>query len=49
MCDIPINHFHFQLIPRYSDEKRGSKNFVKPRKEYVKNENKINEIKNLIN
>lgn len=31
MCDGPMNHFHIQLIPRYSFEKRGSKNFVKPR------------------
>ena len=34
MCDGPMNHFHVQLIPRYSFEKRGSKNFVKPRFEY---------------
>lgn len=35
MCDGPMNHFHVQLIPRYAFEKRGSKNFVKPRFEYV--------------
>ena len=35
MCDGPNNHYHVQLIPRYPDENRGSKNFVKPRKEYV--------------
>jgi len=29
-----MNHFHIQLIPRYSFENRGSKNFVKPRMEY---------------
>ena len=30
-----MNHFHIQLIPRYDYEKRGSKNFVKPRSDYV--------------
>lgn len=35
MCDGPMNHFHDQLIPRYDYEKRGSKNFVKPRMEYL--------------
>ncbi len=35
MSDGPMNHYHLQLIPRYSFEERGSKNFVKPRKEYV--------------
>lgn len=29
MCDGPMNHFHIQLIPRYSFEKRGSKKFCK--------------------
>ena len=41
MCDGPMNHFHIQLIPRYSFEKRGSKNFVKPRFEYVENKEKL--------
>ena len=41
MCDGPMNHFHIQLIPRYAFEKRGSKNFVKPRFEYVENKEKI--------
>ena len=27
MCDGPMNHFHIQLIPRYSFEKRDSKIF----------------------
>ena len=45
MCDGPMNHFHVQLIPRYSFEKRGSKNFVKPRFEYVEDKEKIEEIK----
>ena len=35
MCDGPNNHYHWQLIPRYPDEPRGSTNFVKPRGEYV--------------
>ena len=34
MCDGPNNHYHVQLIPRYSNEKRGSSNFVKPRSDY---------------
>ena len=41
MCDGTMNHFHIQLIPRYSFEKRGSKNFVKPRSEYVEDKEKI--------
>lgn len=35
MCDGPMNHYHVQLIPRYSSEKRGSGNFVKSRTDYV--------------
>lgn len=34
MCDGPMNHYHVQLIPRYSNEERGSGNFVKPRQKY---------------
>ena len=45
MCDGPMNHFHVQLIPRYSFEKRGSKNFVKERKEYVEDNEKVKQIK----
>ena len=41
MCDGPMNHFHIQLIPRYSFEKRGSKNFVKPRFEYREDKEKL--------
>ena len=41
MCDGPMNHFHVQLIPRYSFEKRGSKNFVKPRFDYKKDKEKV--------
>ena len=41
MCDGPMNHFHVQLILRYAYEKRGSKNFVKPRKEYEEDKKKI--------
>ena len=48
MCDGPMNHFHVQLIPRYKDEKRGSRNFVKERKSYVYNEKKVNIIRNLL-
>ena len=49
MCDGPLNHFHIQLIPRYSFEKRGSKNFVKPRFEYRENKEKIIQLRNRIN
>ena len=49
MCDGPNNHYHIQLIPRYSYEKRGSTNFVKERKEYVYNEAKFNDVKKFIN
>ncbi len=49
MCDGPMNHFHVQLIPRYSFEKRGSNNFVKPRMEYKEDLDKLNEIRNLLN
>ena len=45
MCDGPMNHFHLQLIPRYSFEKRGSENFVKTRLEYIHNEDKINKLR----
>lgn len=49
MCDGPNNHYHVQLIPRYSFEERGSKNFVKPRKEYVYDGEKLSLLKKLIN
>ena len=49
MCDGPMNHFHVQLIPRYSFEKRGSKNFVKPRKEYIEDKEKIEKLRKLLN
>ena len=48
MCDGPNNHYHIQLIPRYADEKRGSKNFVKSRKEYVANSEKLETVRKLI-
>ncbi len=48
MCDGPNNHFHLQLIPRYSFEKRGSTNFVKERQSYVYEEEKIYKIRELI-
>ena len=49
MCDGPMNHFHVQLIPRYSFEKRGSKNFVKPRFEYVHDSEKVSLLRKRIN
>ncbi len=48
MSDGPMNHYHVQLIPRYAFEERGSKNFVKPRKQYIFDEEKFNKVKNLI-
>ena len=48
MCDGPNNHYHVQLIPRYSHEKRGSGNFVKPRKEYIPDKEKLEEVRKLI-
>lgn len=48
MCDGPNNHYHIQLIPRYSNEKRGSGNFVKPRKAYVFVKAKFEAVKNQI-
>jgi len=49
MCDGPMNHFHVQLIPRYSHEKRGSSNFVKPRFEYKEDLDKIKKLKKRLN
>ena len=49
MCDGPMNHFHIQLIPRYEFEKRGSKNFVKERQEYIEDKDKIEKIRELLN
>jgi len=49
MCDGPMNHFHLQLIPRYKNEKRGSSNFVKERKEYIFDKEKFNKVKELLN
>ena len=48
MCDGPMNHFHVQLIPRYEFEKRGSKNFVKPRFEYKEDKEKIVKIRKIM-
>lgn len=48
MSDGPMNHYHVQLIPRYPNEERGSKNFVKPRKDYVYDEEKINLVREKI-
>ncbi len=49
MSDGHMNHYHVQLIPRYSYEERGSKNFVKPRKEYVFSKEKFEKVRRLIN
>ena len=48
MCDGPMNHFHIQLIPRYSFEKRGSTNFVKERFSYTYEPEKMARVKELI-
>ena len=48
MCDGPMNHFHVQLIPRYACEKRGSRNFVKPRQEYIHQPEKVEALRQLL-
>ena len=48
MCDGPNNHYHVQLIPRYSFEERGSKNFVKQRHPYVFDEKKFNAVQKML-
>lgn len=48
MCDGPNNHYHLQLIPRYSFEKRGSTNFVKPRQDYYEDKEKIEQMRKMI-
>ena len=48
MCDGPMNHFHVQLIPRYSFEKRGSENFAKPRFKYQEDKEKLNKLRVLM-
>ncbi len=48
MCDGPMNHFHVQLIPRYSFEERGSNNFIKPRFEYKEDKQKIKKLRELM-
>ena len=48
MCDGLNNHYHVQLIPRYSFEKRGSTNFVKERKKYKYNEDKLQQVRKSI-
>ena len=45
MCDGPMNHFHLQLIPRYSEERRGSSNFLKPRGKYVLDLQKLEKLR----
>jgi histidine triad (HIT) family protein len=49
MCDGPMNHSHVQLIPRYRFEKRGSTNFVKERKLYQEDKEKIVILRRLLN
>lgn len=48
MSDGPMNHYHVQLIPRYPNEERGSKNFVKPRGEYIYEEVSFLKVKRLL-
>jgi diadenosine tetraphosphate (Ap4A) HIT family hydrolase len=48
MCDGLNNHYHVQLIPRYAYEKRGSGNFVKPRKTYEFHKDKFEAVRKLI-
>lgn len=48
MCDGPMNHFHVQLIPRYSYERRGSRNFVKERGVYSEDQEKLSKLRKLL-
>lgn len=48
MCDGEMNHFHLQLIPRYGEEERGSKNFVKPRQPYEEDKEKIKMLREIM-
>jgi diadenosine tetraphosphate (Ap4A) HIT family hydrolase len=48
MSDGKMNHYHVQLIPRYANEERGSKNFVKPRMKYVYDEQKTTMVRQKI-
>ena len=48
MCDGPMNHFHIQLIPRYPEEKRGSRNFVKARQGYIRDPEKVMALRELL-
>ena len=48
MCDGPNNHYHVQLIPRYSYEKRGSGNFVKARSAYFPDAEKLRAVREKI-
>lgn len=48
MCDGPMNHFHVQMIPRYSFERRGSRNFVKERSTYVEDIEKVKQLRTLL-
>ena len=45
MCDGNMNHFHIQFIPRYKNEKRGSKNFIKERQKYIEDKEKVNNLR----
>ena len=49
MCDGPMNHFHVQMIPRYAYERRGSRNFVKERIDYVVDRAKLLRLRQLLN
>lgn len=49
MCDGPMNHFHVQLIPRYGYEQRGSSNFVKERRCYVEDREKLFKMRKKLN
>ena len=49
MCDGPMNHFHLQMIPRYCHERRGSRNYVKERQEYIHDAEKVEKLRNMLN
>jgi diadenosine tetraphosphate (Ap4A) HIT family hydrolase len=45
MCDGAVNHFRVQLLPRYAGDTTGSKNFVRPREQYVADEESLKSIR----
>ena len=49
MCDGEMNHFHLQMLPRYKEDERGSKNFTKDRQKYVEDLPKLKVLRERLN